>query len=420
MDIPKEDRYPGFSQPNRPSKQRKEDTQEPNSRLAFTSTLRYYMTFNHAPPESLLLNRQGLTKIETLSQPTLTDVRYLRQFDLVGLPVELRYEILWFLIREYTEHGSVNVANFETFPAIMRTSHQIFAEARRIWSRQPLYFPKPLGMNVTTVETRQANGIHAIYGATPPFLVMRVPVMFHFVYNTREERLAGFERVEEEYNLHPASPLLVGRPFGRLPPPAGNLMSVTFSSYKHWKFIPLLGPLFNGKVARATISNLLPMFAWWSLSRITAVGELLTIDLVGIKEWLTFNQELPFPIDFRGSTWRNCMGSVLAAIIAFSPNVPKIKITGLGACLNAFLALWESMPRDLRLWNGKNPIISRVVTWPYSEFVICYELLNDLSETGIKYRRCEGNRLGVREPISAWATKVWKARFERYEWEFAA
>lgn len=420
MEVSKADKYLEFSQQTRLNKQQIDNLQRPNKRLAFTSTLRYHITFNLAPPERKSISDLQSENMEVLPPPPPTDVCAVPRFDLMGLPVELRTEILWFLVRKSTESESVNVASFETFPAIMRASHQLFAEVRRIWSNRALYLPRPLGMNVTNKEKCQANGIYAIYGATPRFLVMRVPVIFHFVYTTIEERLAGFDRVAKEYNLHPGSTLLIGRPFGQLPPPTGNAVKITLASYKNWNFIPRIGTISHGRVVRAVIPNLLPMFAWWSLSRITAVGELLTIDLVGIKEWLAFHQQLPFRLDPRGSTWRSCMASVLAAIIAFSPNVPKIRITGLGACLDAFLALWDAMPYEFNLWNNGHSIITRVVAWPYSEFIMCYELINDINEAGVKYRRCEGNHLGIHETIPAWVTKVWKARFERYVWEFAA
>jgi hypothetical protein len=389
------------------------------------------MTFGIPPPDRKPFENVASINVESLSKHTSVPAKLRRfichpnfdpSFELLALPIELRFEILEYLFREYTENGLINIKNFENFPAIMRASHQLFIEARRIWSNQPLYFHKPLGMNVTDEAIRQANGVHAIYGAKPRFVVMRVPVVHHFVYTTKEEMQAGFETVTEECSLHPGSHLMMGTPVGQTPPPVGRSLCVTYASYKNWtaRFSRRNRAFSRRIIAQVIVRNLLPIFSWWKLARIVAVGELFTLNLVGIDEWMKFYQPHSAPVEADRSTWICAITSALTSIIEFGPNVPKIKITGLGGCITAFLALWESIPRDFKKWHGGHSLLLPLVGWPYPEMITPYELVDDGTEAGFEYRRCVGNRLGVHETRKEWIKKVWAARFERYEWEFAA
>ncbi|KAF2653999.1 hypothetical protein K491DRAFT_694195 [Lophiostoma macrostomum CBS 122681] len=338
---------------------------------------------------------------------------------LLELPVELRYQIIEEILRELTIDGCCSYNFFRSIPSIMQTCKQIFAEGRKLWSNIPLHFPIRCGPLNRWDYMEGMKNIRRIYSPQPRFLVMAVQVLFPLTFSG----LSGLDSLIQSYHsmsdVHLNTEFLIGQPNipGILPPLSGvNVITRLDSLHTVLKRSVNPTPAFCGSALRY---NLLSIFSWWSSVDIRSVTELLTFQLRGMIEAHRGCLRNAYRL------YLQSIGALLVAIIVYQPEVPSIKITGIGPFLTTFLNLWSAIPNQIDDWkesgNQTNLLLHCLCTWPYPGRAWHVEMVDMGGETSnIRFEPCIGGWFGVSDDEKEWEKRVWQARFKRYTWFFEA
>jgi hypothetical protein len=247
---------------------------------------------------------------------------------------------------------------------------------------------------------------------------MGIQVIYPLRFTGVPELNSLMRRYCSVYDVHLNTEFLIGRPvpqFGGPHPLTGVSMVARLSSIcTNTRRYTAQNTTWECSTTRY---NLVTIFSWLDFAGITHIKELLIFEAKGLVEW---SQE-PRNRLIVGLPPRACHAivSLLVAIIAYGPRVPKIKMTGMGPYLKPFKELWNAMPDDLSKWTK--------LKWPDSCLMSClcgWPFLNmEMIDTGgalsnYRYVTSHGNRLGLRCNERWWMGMVWEARFKTYEWEF--
>ncbi|PSN65771.1 hypothetical protein BS50DRAFT_588582 [Corynespora cassiicola Philippines] len=176
----------------------------------------------------------------------------------------------------------------------------------------------------------------------------------------------------------------------------------------------------RGWVVPFLIYDLTLIFAFMNKACVREVKEVLTLKLLGIKEWL--DHPLSVVCDPRNQLVYSILGGLLAAIVKRQPKVPKIRITGLGRCAADMQQKFEAITRaDLRD-NGSTrqqcSIAAFALYWPFPHrFAGLW-----MEHNGVRQMlriRASAENLTTALTVNQWGGLVWESLEKTYNWELA-
>ncbi|KAF2123189.1 hypothetical protein BDV96DRAFT_639732 [Lophiotrema nucula] len=337
------------------------------------------------------------------------------------LPTELRHMILKYIVWVFVGGNYIDIMTLISLPEVMRTCRQIRSDTMHLLAQIPLCLPYPVRDRPDLKIQRQIANFKTIYGASPRYLIMRVPIIQYFEYSTPEELKRELRSVIRTYGVDEKAKLLTGIIVGQSPPTgSGNCIA----SITHYETALTRGATRRDKwITKIFLYSQLQIFNWWTLLSISSVDDTLTFELKGFTDW----QMLNLTHDWRDEilTQQCAIASFLASVIAFDPNVPNIKVTGLGAFLNIFLKAWNGIPQEIAAWQEylktrDGFLLCLLVSWPFPESFIKWEMVfDDPSEAHARYQACDRDLLDLKDlSTQDWAKRVWRARFSRHQWQF--